>query len=62
MTEPLIQEVTPSDASNDIDMDGLKIEDTQESLLKFTSKDNEFMLNLPRKECKCQSKNTPHEW
>ncbi|KAI8881454.1 SHQ1-domain-containing protein [Backusella circina FSU 941] len=48
--KPLIQEVTPNDASTDIDMNGLKIEDTQESLIKFTSKDNEFMRNLPRKE------------
>ncbi|KAI7876155.1 SHQ1 protein-domain-containing protein [Mucor mucedo] len=45
--KPLIQEV---DASGDIDMDGLSIEDANETLLKFSSKEEATMKDLPNKE------------
>jgi protein SHQ1 len=50
MIEPLIQEVLPNDLSGDLDMGGLSIDDTKESLLKFTSKEESVMRDLPNKE------------
>jgi protein SHQ1 len=47
--KPLIQEVV-DDASGDLDMDGLTIDDTKETLLKFTSKEEAVMRDLPNKE------------
>ncbi|GAA5805813.1 hypothetical protein HPULCUR_011339 [Helicostylum pulchrum] len=49
-TKPLIQEITPMDVSGDLDMDGLSIEDSNETLLKFTSKEDTMMRDLPNKE------------
>lgn len=48
--KPLIQEITPMDASGDLDMDGLSIEDANETLLKFSSKEDAVMRDLPNKE------------
>lgn len=45
--KPLIQEVTPL---GDLDMDALSINDTKETLLKFSSKEEEMMRGLPNKE------------
>lgn len=49
-SKPLIQDITPKDASGDLDMDGLTIDDTKESLLKFSSKEDSMMRDLPNKE------------
>ncbi|KAI9486501.1 MAG: SHQ1 protein-domain-containing protein [Benjaminiella poitrasii] len=46
----LIEEIEPKDATGDIDMTSLSIEDTKESLLKFTSKEDAMMRDLPKKE------------
>lgn len=46
----MIQEIVPEDPSGDLDMNGLSIDDTKESLLKFTSKEESLMLDLPNKE------------
>ncbi|KAL7327283.1 hypothetical protein PS15p_209499 [Mucor circinelloides] len=48
--KPLIQEVDPNDASGDLDMDNLSIEDTKDTLLKFSSKEEAMMRDLPNKE------------
>ena len=48
VSKPLIQEMTPQDG--DLDMDGLSIQDTQETLLKFSSKEDANMRDLPNKE------------
>lgn len=48
--EPLIQEINPTDVSGDLDMDNLSIEDTKDSLLKFSSKEEAIMRDLPNKE------------
>ncbi len=48
--KPLIQEIIPQDASGDLDMDGLTIDDTMETLLKFSSKEDAIMRDLPNKE------------
>ncbi|CAO3657346.1 unnamed protein product [Mucor hiemalis] len=45
--KPLIQEVS---TLGDLDMDGLSINDTKESLLKFSSKEENIMRDLPNKE------------
>lgn len=49
-SKPLIQEVIPVDASGDLDMDRLSIEDSGETMLKFSSKEEETMKDLPNKE------------
>lgn len=46
----MIQEVDPNDASGDLDMDNLSIEDTKDTLLKFSSKEEAMMRDLPNKE------------
>lgn len=48
--KPLIQEITPMDVSGDLDMDGLSIDDANETLLKFSSKEDTMMRDLPNKE------------
>lgn len=48
--KPLIQEISPVDASGDLDMDGLSIDDSNETLLKFSSKEEATMKDLPNKE------------
>lgn len=45
--QPLIQEVSPL---GDLNMDGLSINDTKETLLKFSSKEEQMMRDLPNKE------------
>jgi protein SHQ1 len=49
-SKPLIQEITSNDASGDLDMDGLSIDDKKESLLKFSSKEDAMMRDLPNTE------------
>lgn len=45
----MIQEVgTPMDG---LDMSSLSITDPKESLIKFSTKDDAMMRNLPKKEC-----------
>ncbi|CEP12527.1 hypothetical protein [Parasitella parasitica] len=50
LNNPLIQEIRPVDSSGDQDMDKLSIEDTKDTFLKFTSREEEVMRNLPNKE------------
>ncbi|KAI8646986.1 SHQ1 protein-domain-containing protein [Parasitella parasitica] len=50
VNKSMIQEIGPVDTTGDLEMDKLSINDTKDTLLKFTSKEEAAMRSLPNKE------------